>query len=230
VSGARGPAGRVTHPALAVARLFPPGVVASEVRGGVAADGLFPAERECVARAAPSRVEEFAAGRLCARTALSALGFPESPLLCGPDRAPLWPPGATGSISHTDGYCVAVVGATRRFAGLGADAEHVGRPQRALWRIVFADEEVKWLDGLAESERPQMATVIFSAKEAFYKCLYPITRAWLGFGEVTVRVAGNSFQATLCEDSTYRGRNFSPLTGQFVRLDDLIVCAVAIVS
>lgn len=61
--------------ATAVEKLFPPGVIAFEIRGVASPDDLFPSERECVARAVERRVREFAAGRLCARAGLMALGL-----------------------------------------------------------------------------------------------------------------------------------------------------------
>ena len=57
--------------------------------------------------AAPKRQREFLAGRHCAAHALRTAGLPETVGL--QDRAPIWPKGAVGSISHSDARVVAVV-------------------------------------------------------------------------------------------------------------------------
>src|SRR5215469_16812348 len=77
-------------------------------RGGGGALPLRPAEAAIVARAVEKRRAEFATGRACAHAALDAWGAPDAPLLPGPDRAPLWPDGFVGSISHARGACAAV--------------------------------------------------------------------------------------------------------------------------
>jgi 4'-phosphopantetheinyl transferase EntD len=72
-----------------------------------------PREAEQVAAAVFRRRQEYAAGRYCARRALSGLGIEGFILLNGPDRAPIWPTGVAGAITHTGGpggYCAAVVG------------------------------------------------------------------------------------------------------------------------
>jgi 4'-phosphopantetheinyl transferase EntD len=133
-----------------VAELFPPGVIAIQVRGTVSPKYLLEEERECVARAADKRVQEFAAGRLCARSALSALGCPAAPLLPGPDRAPRWPNGTTGTISHTDQYCVAVVGRASRYLGVGVDAERIGQVQQSVWPFIFRPAEIALLETIVQ--------------------------------------------------------------------------------
>ena len=56
------------------ASLFPSGVVAAELRAPGDASLLWPEEAASVANAVPKRIQEFAAGRLCARRALAAMG------------------------------------------------------------------------------------------------------------------------------------------------------------
>ena len=170
--------------ATAVENLFPSGAIAFEVRGVASPYDLFPSEREYVARSVESRVREFAAGRLCARAGLAELGFKPTPLLPGLDRAPLWPSGIVGSITHTDGYCVAVVGLDTKFAAIGVDAERIGYVSSSLWHLTMRAEELRRLQFLEEPARRQMATVIFSAKEAFYKCQHALTHRWLEFEDL----------------------------------------------
>src|SRR5438876_615194 len=73
---------------------------------------LFGEERALVAGASPVRRREFTAGRVCARDALQQLGGPRCAILRDPSRAPIWPEGFVGSISHAAGYCVAAAART----------------------------------------------------------------------------------------------------------------------
>jgi len=180
--GSHNPA--VLSPALAT--LFPAGVWVAELREP--ADlGLLPeAERACVQGCAPKRVGEFAAGRLCARRALGELGIADAPLLVSADRHPAWPATVTGSVTHTEQHCAAVVGLRARFDGLGIDTEAADAVGEELWAQICSDDELLTLRALAPELRAPAAALIFSAKEAFYKCQYPLTRQWLEFKDVRV--------------------------------------------
>ena len=71
---------------------------------------------------------------------------------------------------------------------IGIDIEKTGAVKEELWPLVMGDVELAWLDKLPPSEREQYATVVFSAKESFYKLQYPLTRSWLEFRDVEVSV------------------------------------------
>jgi len=212
----------------AVASLFPPGVVAFETRGIVTPDVLLEAERECVVRAVDKRIREFAAGRLCARSGLAELGFAPAPLLAGADRVPLWPQGSLGSISHTDQYCVAVVALQGNIAAVGVDVERIGGLGTALWPSVLRPEERAWVSALEEDVRAQSATIIFSAKEAFYKCQYALTGEWLNFDDVAVEVGVDSFEVTLVKQGALVSRSALSCAGRFLIDGNTIVTGIAI--
>src|SRR3984957_6533699 len=105
-----------------MSEIVSPGVVAVETPPE-RPDELLPEEFACLGRVVPKRYREFATGRTCARQALGILGFPRSPILVGPSRQPLWPPGAVGSITHCTGYCAAAVGRREDYRAIGIDAE-----------------------------------------------------------------------------------------------------------
>lgn len=214
----------------AVERLFPPGVVAFEVHGDVSPEVLFPAERECVSRAVEKRVREFAAGRLCARAALAELGIEAAALPSRRDRVPLWPQGVVGSITHTEGYCLAVVGPRARFAAVGVDAEWVGRVDPALWRLTLSADELAALLNLAEPVRQKTAALIFGAKEAFYKCQYVLTRRWLGFEDVAVSLRDNAFSVTITDPTHPLHRIDTARTGYFEYAGELVIAAIALTA
>jgi len=211
-----------------VASLFPEGVTAAHVHGSVSPSHLFTHERTYVQTAVIKRQSEFSAGRVCARLALATIGLIDAPLLVAEDRLPLWPTGTTGSISHTDGYCVAAVGLARRFCGIGVDTETLGRVEPKLWQEIFRVEEINRLHILNELQQLEIATVMFSAKEAFYKCQFTLTRRWLEFKDVSVEIAANTFRIQICRDKVESPLLPRLLYGKFFVDGTRVVCGIAI--
>jgi 4'-phosphopantetheinyl transferase EntD len=198
-----------------VTALFPAGVVAADLRGNADPACLHPDEmRECRDFGA-KRVADFAAGRLCARRALSELGFADFALHREPDRRPRWPESIVGSISHTDGFCVAVVAKRDAFRALGVDAEQLGRAGEDLWDLLFTPTEKARLYALPAEERGTTASIAHSAKEAYYKCQFGVTGAWLDFADVEI-----AFDGGLSRQGAFRvtpGRHAPPLPSGAVR-------------
>ena len=93
----------------------------------------------------------------------------------------MWPPGIVGAISHTGDLAVAIVGRQSDYAGLGIDLERLspGLSTRAA-RLVCTASELAWVGDSGATTR---GTMLFSAKEAVFKALFPIERIWLGFGD-----------------------------------------------
>jgi 4'-phosphopantetheinyl transferase EntD len=171
-----------------LAELFPVAVEAAELTGAGDPSQLLPIEREGKQRWADKRIREFAAGRQCAREALRRLGYAPAALLSLPDRRPDWPAGVTGSITHCSGLASAVVARADVARSLGLDAEVIDAVEEHLWPRVLNSAERSWMQSCPADERRTWATVIYSAKEAFYKCQYPVTARWLEFEEVHVNL------------------------------------------
>jgi 4'-phosphopantetheinyl transferase EntD len=171
-----------------LAGLFPPGTIGFEVEPPVEAASLFPEELESIRHAVPKRVGEFAAGRACARQALAGLGYRRVPLPAGPDRRPVWPNGIVGSISHTDGFCVAVAARAGCVTAIGIDVERTGRIEERIWKSICTPEELSWLRRRPPGDQPILATILFSAKESFFKCQFGSTGLRPDFTEVAIEV------------------------------------------
>lgn len=137
---------------------------------------------------------------------------------------PIWPSSIVGSITHTDGYCVAVVGLKTQFAAIGVDAERSEEVSSSVWPLTMRAEELSSLQCLEEAGRHRVATVIFSAKEAFYKCQYSLTRSWLGFEDVIVNIAGDAFEVSVVGTTHPIHRMLIPKVGRF-RVDEALVFA-----
>lgn len=173
--------------------LLPAAASCRELWGSGDPRTLLPAEMALTASFARSRLREFAAGRSCARLALADLEAMSAPLLVGAGREPLWPAGFTGSITHTDGYCAAAACRIGAVISLGIDVERLVALNRSEWQVLFRPAEIAWLDSLAQREQVAMACALFSAKESYFKCQFPLTRRWLEYQDVELRFGARSF-------------------------------------
>jgi 4'-phosphopantetheinyl transferase EntD len=179
--------------------LFAPEVVAEEMTSPALLEDLHPAERACVDGAQFRRKLDFATGRVCARRALARLGATGLPLLMGDKGVPVWPPGIVGSISHCDGCCGAAVARRQQIQGIGLDIERIQEVDEGFIRLVCTPPELDWIRSVPPARQPAAAILLFSAKECFYKCQYPLTQRWLGFHDVriTAHVDDRAFEAAL---------------------------------
>ena len=168
------------------ADLFPPGVAVAELRQPGDVRQLYPAEAASLKGSVPKRASEFAAGRLCARRALAEFGIHDFAVRVGENREPLWPARMMGSITHTAGLCVAVVAQEGDLAAVGLDSEVVGQVPAEIWPTICVPGERAWLQSLPDAARTAGVSLLFSAKEAFYKCQYPLVREWLDFHDLQV--------------------------------------------
>jgi 4'-phosphopantetheinyl transferase EntD len=159
---------------------------------------MFSAEAAAVAGAVAERRREFGTVRHCAREALRQIGVPAAPILPDADRAPRWPVGVVGSMTHCAGYRAAAVARSGDLRALGIDAEpHAALPDEAL-DLVLRDEERARLRALADASPDRhWDRIVFCAKEAVYKAWFPMTRRWLDFADVS---------ATLNLDGTFVAR------------------------
>lgn len=201
-------------PALSVLRgVLPPSVVVVET-DRLPNEALHEEEGRILDTTRPKRRAEFLSGRACARRALAALGIHDFPLLRDEHRAPIWPAGITGSITHTSNYTGVAVARRGDVLSLGVDVERVGRLSEDRWPFVFTPAELAELSGTAREARAGVAAALFSAKEAYYKCCYQVARDPLGFHDVEIRLSGGAFEVRPGEASIER-RAHVPARGRF---------------
>ncbi len=119
---------------------------------------------------------EFIAGRTCASQALKNLyripataGEIQIPIQS--DRSPRWPTGVVGSISHSEGWAMAVTGRSHSLAALGIDCEVVLTDQAAgeIADLVLHPRDRKFLSD--QLTIGTLVTLAFSAKESLFKAL-----------------------------------------------------------
>jgi enterobactin synthetase component D len=138
-------------------------------------------------RAVPRRRVEFLSGRHAAALALAELGVSEGFVGRNEDGSPAFPAGTVGSISHAQGVAVAAVARSAAIASIGVDLEGVVELSRSrtLRRLILDETELALVCAeLGDGSEALAFSLVFSAKESFYKCLYPLTREFLEFSDV----------------------------------------------
>src|SRR3981081_3713758 len=142
---------------------------------------------QALRHATQKRQREFLAGRWCAEEALQCLGAGSTHVAMAEDRAPIWPDGVVGSITHTGDFAAAAVAWAADIAGLGIDSEQIIdlTAARDIADICLVDEATLFKAAHGRSFC-EFCTFVFSAKEAVYKCLFPLTRKFLEFSDVRI--------------------------------------------
>ncbi len=183
-------------------------------------------EAAAVARAVPRRRDEFLTGRALARQALQELGCPPQEILPSETRAPIWPERFIGSISHCTGMCMAHVARHDSLLGIGVDVERRQAVAPKMLDLISTAEEYASLTALGtESE---IASLIFSAKEAFYKAYFPVTQVPLEFRDVFIEVdwSTKTFEVSLALAAAPDIAGRRKLNGCFAWIDRFVVTAV----
>jgi 4'-phosphopantetheinyl transferase EntD len=226
----------MTTPGASAKTLFstivPAGAASAELFGDADTPALFPEEEGIVRHAVERRRREFAAGRAVARMALERLGYPPSPIITGPNREPVWPPGLVGSITHCAGYCAAALAPRDVLLGLGIDAEPNEPLPGEVLRMIALDAERTWLEQTTDGS-VCWDRLLFSAKESVFKAWFPLTRLWLDFtgAHVVFDPPNRAFHAVLVDDRFNHGtESIDRMDGRYVVQEGLVLTAVAIAS
>jgi len=144
---------------------------------------------------------EFALGRAAARLALLGVGHPSPPpVLQRAGREPAWPNGIVGSITHCGAWAMAAAAKAESLKSLGIDLEDVEAvPHEEIADLVCSDVEREWAFRGGNSKRK--LAMLFSAKEAVYKALFPLCQKFFDFHaiELTWFPQSNSFRGVLRE-------------------------------
>lgn len=163
----------------------------AELIGTVA---LFSEELPGTEKMVDSRQQEYLHGRACARVALTMLGLPVVAIPRGPYHEPLWPKSVVGSISHAGTAAAAVTASSVHCDGIGIDVESADLlAQDLIPMICRLDENVE-----NDSAR---AKLLFSIKEAVYKCIFPTVGRFVDFLEVKINLDSESGKFTAWTDT-----------------------------
>ncbi|EBO5441168.1 4'-phosphopantetheinyl transferase superfamily protein [Salmonella enterica] len=130
--------------------------------------------------AVSKRRSEYLCGRICAQTLLNLKNI-YAQITQSKEGAPIWPSGWIGSISHTENCAMAVMVSQNKSHILGIDIENFNPEALSeIAGIIIQDSEKKLL---VENEIDYNLAlhIAFSAKESFYKALYPQVKKVFGF-------------------------------------------------
>lgn len=124
------------------------------------------------------------AARIVARQLLARLGYPQCPLPKSSSGAPIWPAGVVGSLTHDSRVALAAVGMRRDVGALGIDVEPSEfLPPELLDMVATPQERLKIADD------PYRGRLLFAAKEAVYKAVYPLDQTFLDHHDVQISLA-----------------------------------------
>lgn len=154
---------------------------------------LLPEEISIVKDFDTSRMNSFCAGRYCAHKCLEEFGIYLFPVPKKKNGSPQWPEGFTGSISHSKRYAGAIVARKENYQSIGLDIEEINRIQPDLWHLLFTSKEQLFLSKYTEKEQQVLSTILFSAKEAFYKLRSEFTDDFIDFLDVEVIQENNAY-------------------------------------
>jgi enterobactin synthetase component D len=137
----------------------------------------------------------FDVGRACAAELLAELGSRETSVAVAEDRSPVWPHGYVGSITHSDDLLGVAVARRKDFRSIGIDAEAIIQPETTaeIDELCMSERERSLRDSV-EIDHQMFSSLCFSAKESFFKCLYPLTGVWFDFQDAEIASFDPSLQ------------------------------------
>jgi 4'-phosphopantetheinyl transferase EntD len=165
---------------------------------------LFPEEARSIPARSPTVHRASGAARWIAHGLLADLGMADFAVLRTSSGTPAWPRGITGSLAHSDEMAVAAVALVSHFGSIGIDVE----PARPLPKDVLA--LIRTCADVTDATDRQLAgSILFSAKEAVYKAVYPLDRKILDYQDIAVDLnsglaattTGHTAQFVYCIDS-----------------------------
>lgn len=131
------------------------------------------------------RKAEYLAARYAARQLLQSYGCDSVPSL-GPDRAPVWPSGWNGSISHSCECAIVII--TPEHLGLtpGVDVEFFPTEPLNETADIFTSSYEQTLLKASGVGYDIALLIAFSAKESLYKALYPKVGLFFSFDAASI--------------------------------------------
>ena len=142
---------------------------------------LLPEEADIFAGSVIERRRASGAARILARELLAQLGCSRMTALPkSASGAPIWPTGIIGSLAHDSRFALAAVGKRNDVVALGIDIEPA--------------EELPFELDLIATPRERLALIanryggrlLFTAKEAVYKAVYPLDKVFLEHHDVEI--------------------------------------------
>lgn len=148
-------------------------------------DALTDDEAQSIASEVAAARRASGAARIVARELLARFGQLPCPLLKTASGLPAWPREIVGSLAHDDQIAVAAIALRHEFEAVGVDIEPAEPLPPDVVELVATAREHNGLNG-----DPLRGRLLFAAKEAVYKALYPRDRVFLEYHDIEVDFAG----------------------------------------
>jgi enterobactin synthetase component D len=189
---------------------------------------------EALGRAVRKRQAEFLAARYCARQALAVIApeHAQAVIGIGRNREPMWPGEIVGAITHVHRFASVAVARRGEAAGIGLDVERIMTEKLAgeLCESIAGREELAGLARQTGWSAAVVLTLVFSAKETIFKCLYPQVGRYFDFREAEVLSLdpeSGRFAARLLRSLTADLVDGYTMEGRFER-DEARVCTAMV--
>jgi len=179
--------------------------------------------------AGAKRRAEYLAARYGAKLLLAHHGC-ETSVGAAADRAPVWPAGWCGSLSHTDDRAIAII--ARSDAGLtpGVDIEMLAPEAMRETADMFASAQEQALLAACPLPYETALLIAFSVKESLFKALYPEVRRFFDFDAARVcqiDTAAQRITLALTQTLTANRRSGSQMTGYYTLAEDHLITLIA---
>jgi len=189
-----------------IARSQVQAVLPTHVGWGLVASPVWDRDAATAAERRAARQAEFRCGRHCAVQALQQVGWSPKAVSSstttagnpdgttntevvgvGPDRRPLWPIGFIGSLSHSRHWTWAVAARQAHYRGIGIDTEAIIAPKTATELRSEIGRAEEWERLAKTGLAPRLfTTLLWSAKEAYFKLWFPLHERFLTWQEVSL--------------------------------------------
>ena len=191
---------------------------------------VSPTEEALVEKAVDKRKREFRAGRNAAHALFARQGIEHPHLLKGFQREPAWPNGWVGSISHTQGLCVAAIASSQRYSSIGVDAEQATPLNPEIVELICSNDERAQLRDLRTRIGAGLALdkLIFSAKESIHKTYFPLNQHTLDFLDARIELDwdSRSFTGHILNPEPEPNVAIRQLKGRFCFIQDWVVTLI----
>ena len=138
----------------------------------------------------PQRKASFLAGRLAVKNAFLDLGLRPKNIKVGLHKHPIWPDNIKGSISHCNNYSIATLDSScYTEENIGIDFQDIinNKEIKLISDTVLTKSELKFLGMDVKGwDKEEIFTLIFSAKESFFKAMYPQIKQYFNFKDVII--------------------------------------------
>lgn len=171
---------------------------------------LFPAEKSYLEGKLEIRRKEFIRSRYCVKVGFERLNLPYKSVLPNQRRMPVWPDNVIGSISHSYDMAGAAVCLSKSYRSVGLDIEKLSarKSEDQIARYICTPDELDIIQEGDSDERVKKSRLVFCAKEAIFKCLYPLCQVFFGFKDASVDWS---------DDGTYRVRLNKSISTEFCK-------------